>query len=1263
MLLPLFVFAYDDKTTHPALTQEIVKFFNSKFRDLKIPSEDAEYIIQGSIDEDSETRWMQHFYDPIYNRGLVLYRNELNEYSGLAAIIAGARSEFQSSKNWAQDTITQAGFSRLTAGVFSSYFSGEKDFSWDRAIYEYTWEDRKRGLKALGHTLHLIEDASVPDHTRNDPHPPVLDLGSPYEWWTKKFDSQSFNFTTDENPILLPDLNSHFNTLANYSNNNFFSKDTIISKDYPNPQIIKDRIELLSNGISYHFGLQRDKDGQGYRLVRIEKEFGKKDPVYSIKDVDNLILSDYWSLLSKQAVLHGAGVIKLFFDEVEKEKQSKTLYEKNRSWVGKRVDALNQWFSQVKRSTSNLLGFAGAIFSNSTTPTSPASENTALNQMPPLAILPTPQTTPPTPQTTETEPTPAPIPPIAPPNPPLAAAIASIPQISPPPPTAILLPLSIPNTIEKPLISSEPQLPPPTASSRNSTHGTPSPPSPASPPIPQDTSTPPSPPPPSPAPPPPSPPPEPSPPADITPPNLSFKISECNQSLSSEGCLITRKTLTLELSSDAKDLSHFSLSCERKGSICENFDIATTTATTTVYTANENQIYTFKAKALDLAGNESAENSQSVEIFSKPLVINEVAWAGTSAAKDQDEWLEIFNPTSKSIDLSEVRLKSLTDAKPNIQLSGTILAGGYYIIERTDDTTISDIPANLIAPFGSGQGAGLSNSGEILALEYRGATLDQTPDPGLCGGWCGGVGNPDYFTMERFDPMTSGEDKKNWDTWPQLLGNGKNADNLPINGTPGKRNGLNYFLVKNGNVISKDTTLKKSRSPYIIRNDFLISSGLTLAIEPGVIIKFFPEALLTIDGVLKTEGTVTEKIIFTSFKDDEYGGDTNQDGSLTSPAAGDWQRIQINGDGSSLTHAILRYGGDLNHANSNLANLRVRNASSFSLKNSTLEHAGRFGLWLEEISGTIEENTFNHNGNAEDGAGIMARGGTPTIRKNLFLANSRGLELIETSPHEVSANRFEENFKEAVHVASAHPIFSGNTASGNGLNAIELTSAILEDHTIQADLPYVIRSNPYSLSSNTTLTILAGTVIKLLNASLAVGGTLIAKGTAEAPVVLTSFNDDEYGGDTNGTTTPAKPGDWFNIAFGSDSADSLLKHILIRYGGDANPFTSGNRGALRAIDTSIEITDSVIEKNAYQGIRLEDSPSSVIRRSKIRDHKEPADESIGLYLKNSNVHLDDLLFKNNDFGIQAEGTSSTTVSGAIIFEENIINTVPADFIP
>src|SRR3989344_8825398 len=166
-------FAYSESTTHPGLTDEIVDLFNLYYPEHQISDVEKELAKKGSTDEDSNIRMMHHFYDPVYNRGIEL-----------------AGSKWQSSKDWSMDTMGQASLmDQVFAGSLTSYFNSEADHSWDRAIYEYAWGSKERGITDLGHVLHLIEDASVPDHTRNDPHPPAFSFGSPYESWTAQFDS------------------------------------------------------------------------------------------------------------------------------------------------------------------------------------------------------------------------------------------------------------------------------------------------------------------------------------------------------------------------------------------------------------------------------------------------------------------------------------------------------------------------------------------------------------------------------------------------------------------------------------------------------------------------------------------------------------------------------------------------------------------------------------------------------------------------------------------------------------------------------------------------------------------------------------------------------------------------------------------------------------------------------------------------------------------------------------------------------------------
>jgi len=97
------------------------------------------------------------------------------------------------------------------------------------------------------------------------------------------------------------------------------------------------------------------------------------------------------------------------------------------------------------------------------------------------------------------------------------------------------------------------------------------------------------------------------------------------------------------------------------------------------------------------------------------VIINEVAWMGT-AISSTDEWIELYNNGSTDIDLTNWSLQwrdgkyglvFTTEKCTNVVIS----AGGYFLLERTDDTTVPNIAADCIYT------GALSNSGEYLILK------------------------------------------------------------------------------------------------------------------------------------------------------------------------------------------------------------------------------------------------------------------------------------------------------------------------------------------------------------------------------------------------------------------------------------------------------------------------------------------------------------------------------------------------------------------
>lgn len=118
------------------------------------------------------------------------------------------------------------------------------------------------------------------------------------------------------------------------------------------------------------------------------------------------------------------------------------------------------------------------------------------------------------------------------------------------------------------------------------------------------------------------------------------------------------------------------------------------------------------------------------------------------------------------------------------------------------------------------------------------------------------------------------------------------------------------ILVK-GDQINHDTVWSYiSGLAHVLNGNYRVPSGVTLTIEPGVVVKFMGGGRFVINGRLLAQGTVDQPIVFTSYLDDSFGGDSNNDNGLYTPAPGNWSGLYFDGStGSVLTHAILRYGG------------------------------------------------------------------------------------------------------------------------------------------------------------------------------------------------------------------------------------------------------------------------------------------------------------------------------------------------------------------
>lgn len=214
------------------------------------------------------------------------------------------------------------------------------------------------------------------------------------------------------------------------------------------------------------------------------------------------------------------------------------------------------------------------------------------------------------------------------------------------------------------------------------------------------------------------------------------------------------------------------------------------------------------------------------------VIINEIAWAG-SVDSSTDEWLEIYNPTSQPIDLTNWYFTKGTIATKYKILSGTIPSHGYFLIED-HESAVSSVTSDAIIALS------LSNSGYSVKLyDNNDQMIDSVNGSG--GAWPAGSATT-KATMERVDPLTPGDTASNWTT---STGSGdQSSGNSTIIGTPKKINSTGSS--QNPPTTSSQVNIQLSKAS-LQTGDILIATiqansvtnlfayGLDLSYDPAVL--------------------------------------------------------------------------------------------------------------------------------------------------------------------------------------------------------------------------------------------------------------------------------------------------------------------------------------------------------------------------------------------------------------------------------------------
>jgi parallel beta-helix repeat protein len=333
---------------------------------------------------------------------------------------------------------------------------------------------------------------------------------------------------------------------------------------------------------------------------------------------------------------------------------------------------------------------------------------------------------------------------------------------------------------------------------------------------------------------------------------------------------------------------------------------------------------------------------------------------------------------------------------------------------------------------------------------------------------------------------------------------------------------------------------------YIIESQIAIAVGNVVTIDPGVVIKFSSGGNLMVNGGLKAVGKVGSKIILTSINDDSAAGDTNNDGTGSTPGNSDWQGI-----GFSAT---------ADDSNNLLKNCEIRYVTND----------------YSSSRGAIRINS--------------CRVVVDSIKVNF--SNTSAFAILGDANPEISNCQFYNINDAPVYMdLFSSPVFSGNNQLANLL----YTGIRLHGQEIKGTVPprsfagydtvtYIIEE---TMTVRDQLIIPAGMIFKG-SGRWDIRGKLDIQGTVQKPVVFTTIEDDAFGNpkdlQQNGNTSASDNGNY--IVFYDEANDnSLIDHALFRY---------SNGIPVRLTNASPKIQNSTFENCDYEGISLSGSSTPSI---------------------------------------------------------------------
>ncbi len=336
--------------------------------------------------------------------------------------------------------------------------------------------------------------------------------------------------------------------------------------------------------------------------------------------------------------------------------------------------------------------------------------------------------------------------------------------------------------------------------------------------------------------------------------------------------------------------------------------------------------------------------------------------------------------------------------------------------------------------------------------------------------------------------------------------------------------------------LTADETWYAADNPHIVDGTVTIPAGITLTLEPGVIVRSYTDYYFggfIVQGVLNATGTADHKIIFTSNDD-------------SAPAQ--WGGLRILGGTATLTHVEVRYGGGGGYGlpcyNEN-ATVCVQAGGSLTIADAYFHaNAPYYDHWSgvlaaysandsDPIALSIQNSHFEDNGNAAF-----------TTSYYPIILNGPGIQL---------------------HLA-------GNTFANNRVNRILLQTNPMKTQAAltlpaQTGLEAYEMDGDWIVPASQTLTLTAGVTFLADPGSwsrgiaLVVHGKLIALGTEAHQITLDAANP-AYG--------------WSGLVVSGADGSAQMSHVQVLHGGTQGLATGYYTNLAVENGARLELSDSRI---------------------------------------------------------------------------------------